>query len=204
MDTKYIALSFDDGPSNVTSSVLDILERFDVPATFFLIGENVVEEKKSTMARQIALGCELCNHSLTHSHMPELTADEVALEITETTRRIETLAGVTPKFFRPPFIETNDIMYDVIDMPFICGIDSVDWDSATTVEKRIENVLSQVVPGAIILMHDFDDNTQTVKALPTIISELKEQGYEFVTISKLFEVYGVDPKVKGKIWSIVC
>lgn len=204
MADKYIALSFDDGPSNVTPQILDILEKEGIPATFFLIGENVVEARKDTMARQLSLGCELCNHSLTHSHMPELSGDEIKMEINETTRRIENLAGVTPKFFRPPFIDVNDTMYDVIDLPFICGLDSVDWDSATSVDMRIDNVLSKVTPGTIILMHDFTDNHKTVAALPSIIGGLKAQGYTFVTISKLFEAYGVDPKVKNKIWSVVC
>ena len=205
--SKYIALTFDDGPSNVTSKVLDILEGYGIPGTFFLIGDNIGsparDEARALMTRQISLRCELCNHSLTHSHMPTLSAKSIADEISTTTARIKDVTGTTPAFFRPPFIDVNDDMYDTIDLPFICGVDSIDWDSNTSVQQRIDNIMAGARDGAIILMHDFTDNNKTVEALPTVIDNLREQGYRFVTVSELFRVKGVDPNVKGKIWSYV-
>lgn len=205
MEKKYIALTFDDGPSNVTNEILDILESNGIPGTFFLIGENIenFSDASLIMNRQIAMGCELCNHSYTHSDMTTLDADVIVKEISDTTGLIKSIAGKTPAFFRPPFISVNDTMHDVIDLPFICGLDSKDWDGNTTSDDRISNILSGVEDGTIILMHDFTDNSKTVAALPRVVSELKSRGYEFVTLSKLFEIKGVNPDKRGFIWSVV-
>lgn len=201
MSKKLVALSFDDGPSNVTESILDILKKNNAVGTFFLIGENIKPEAASIIKREVNEGHEICNHSLTHSHMTTLSSDEIISEINKTTSLIKEYAGVEPKFFRPPFIDVNSTMYDVIDLPFICGHDSIDWDSNTSVEGRISNVKAGARDGVIVLMHDFTDNVKTVEALPSIIEFFKTEGYEFVTISKLFELKGINPEVKGKIWS---
>lgn len=204
---KLVALTFDDGPSNVTEAVLDILQENNIPGTFFLIGEHITEESRPIMERQIAMGCELNNHSLTHSHMTELSANEIAEEIRITTEKIISVTGKAPQFFRPPFIDVNDVMYEVIDLPFICGADSLDWDSNVTADERVRNVLDAAEDGVIVLMHDFTDNYNTVEALPRIIDGLRSMGFEFVTLSKLFEIKGVDPvsdpASRGKLWSLV-
>ncbi|MCQ2528836.1 MAG: polysaccharide deacetylase family protein [Saccharofermentans sp.] len=203
MGNKIVALTFDDGPSNVTEQILDILDANGIKGTFFLIGNNITSASESIVVRQVKGGHELCNHSLTHSHMNTLEADVIKDEIAATTARIKAISGKEPAFFRPPFIDVNDTMFEVIDLPFICGIDSVDWDGNTSVEKRVYNVMSQVEDGAIVLMHDFTDNVKTVKALPQIISKLRGEGYEFVTVSQLFEKKGVAVKKSNKIWSVV-
>lgn len=200
---KLVALSFDDGPSNVTEKVLDILEENNVVGTFFLIGNQVTPDVKKTMERQIDLGCEIANHSFTHNVMSKMSAETIKDEIDHTSKVIKDLVGVDVKFFRPPFIELSDTMYDTIPFPFICGIDSRDWDESTSAEERIENVLNNATDGAIFLMHDLENNDKTVEALPRIINGLKEQGYDFATISEIFEAKGVDPNVKHKLWSTV-
>lgn len=200
---KIMALTFDDGHSDTTPKILDILEEHGVVASFFLVGENISEETKPIIERQLALGCELCNHSYTHSDMTKLTAEEVRNEISSTSAKIKELSGVEPKFFRPPFILVNDIMEDNIDLPMICGIDSLDWNDQTPVEARVFKATDGNKNGAIILMHDFCHNSKTLEALPTIIKTMKKRGYEFVTVSELFKQKGVDPHVKGKLWSVV-
>ena len=78
-----------------------------------------------------------------------------------------------------------------------------DWESSTSASQRVNSVLSSAKDGDIILLHDFQGNSQTVDALPQIIEGLKNQGYTFVTVSELFEKKGVNPNVEYKIWSNV-
>lgn len=200
---KLVALTFDDGPSNITEKVLDILEKEQIVATFFLIGNLIREEKRATIQREVSLGCEIANHSFTHSDMSKMDAETIQEEIAKTTKLIREYSGTEPHFFRPPYIALSDTMYDNIKLPFICGADSRDWDPATSADDRINNVLSKVTDGSLVLMHDLADNENTVKALPIIIKKLKEKGYRFATASQIFKEKGIDPNVPHKMWSNV-
>ena len=200
---KLVALTFDDGPSNITEKVLDILEENQIVGTFFLIGEQVTPETKATLQRQLDLGCEIANHSFTHSHMDKFSPEEIRTEIAKTSDVIREMVQVETLFFRPPYISLSDDMYDNIDMPFICGLDSRDWDAPVTAQERIDNVLNGVKDGTLVLMHDMQDNQKTLDALPVIIRELRERGYRFVTASQIFEEKGIDPHVPHKLWSNV-
>lgn len=202
-DKKLVALTFDDGPSNITEKVLDILEQNGIVGTFFLIGELVTPEKKPILERQLAMGCEIANHSFTHSDMSKMSAETIKEEIDKTSAVIRDLVNVETKFFRPPYILLSDTMYDTIPMPFICGLDSRDWDPNSTTQDRINNVVNGVQDGSLVLMHDMKDNQKTLEALPIIIKTLKEQGYDFATASQIFEAKGIDPKVPHKMWSCV-
>lgn len=201
MCKKLVAITFDDGHSNVTEKMLDILEENGITATFFLVGNNVTEATKPILERQMRLGCEIANHSLTHSHMSGFTADEVRAEIEATNRKIVEMGGNEPRFFRPPYIDVSDTMFETIDLPFICGTIAEDWIPEVSAEARVNNVMKLVKDGAIVLLHDFTDNNQTVEALPEIIKRLKAQNYDFVTVSQLFEAKEINPHVKGKIWT---
>jgi peptidoglycan/xylan/chitin deacetylase (PgdA/CDA1 family) len=201
---KLVALTFDDGPNtSTTPKVLDKLEKHGVVASFFLIGEFVTDSTKPMVKREIELGCEICNHSWSHPYMDKLAPEQIKREVEDTDRLIRSLTGKAPAFFRPPFIVVSDEMYETIDLPFICGINCQDWDPNVTAAKRIDLILSNVKDGDIILLHDLKDNPNTVDALDAIITGLKEQGYTMVTISKLFELKGINPRVKRKLWSNV-
>ena len=201
--TKMVALTFDDGTSSTTSEVLDILDRYDVVATFFLIGNQVNSNTASIMQRQINMGCELACHSYTHSDMSNMSAYDIQNEINWTTSAIKNTVNYDVKFFRPPYLATSNTMYQNIDLSFIQGIGCNDWESSVSASQRANTVLSNVKDGSIVLLHDFQGNTNTVQALPTIIEGLKNQGYTFVTVSQLFEYKGVNPNVEYKIWSNV-
>ena len=200
---KLVALTFDDGPSNITEKVLDILEENNIVGTFFLIGKQVTPDKKATMERQLALGCEIANHSFTHSDMSKLSAEEIREEINKTSAVIRETVNVETRFFRPPFISLSDTMYDTIELSFICGLDSRDWDPATTAQDRIDRVLENACDGAIFLMHDLESNQNTLDALPEIIRGLKDKGYGFATVTQIFAAKGINPDVKHKMWSTV-
>ncbi len=200
MAKKLCALTFDDGPNtDTTPLVLEKLRKYDITATFFIVGNNIDEDSEQVVKKAADMGCEICNHSRTHSAMPELSAEDIRAEIEFTSGEIKRITGKRPKFFRPPYIAVNSTMYENIDLTFIAGIGAEDWLPEVTAEERAEKILAQIKDGAVILLHDMSGNTPTVEALDIIIPALKEE-YEFVTVSKLFELSGVTPK-KGIVYS---
>ena len=203
--SKLIALSFDDGPNDITTpKVLDVLEEFNVPASFFVIGQNINEKTAKQMTRAISLGCEIQNHSFTHAFMTQLSDEVIAEEIRKTDELIEKYTGTRPWLFRPPFINHNELMHQIIGQTFICGVGCEDWIPERTVQERYQAVMSQVKDGDILLLHDFPGNDNTVEALRMLIPDLKKQGYEFVTVTELFKRKGIRPSANsGQLYSNV-
>lgn len=201
-DEKIIALTFDDGPDEVfTPQVLDILKKNDVKATFFLVGENL-KQNKEIVKRQFEEGHEIGNHTYTHINVAKSGYDKVYEEITKTQEEIKEITGVEPKLFRPPYRAMSRNMCDIIknkNMNIILwsNLDPRDWSNpgvysiVNTIESKVEN-------GNIILLHDYNNlrnsKSQTIQALESVIPYLKEQGYKFVTISELIE--NLDKKEK--------
>ena len=190
-----IALTFDDGPNTViTPQVLDILEKEGIVASFFLIAKNITPESAGVARRAKAMGCDIENHTVTHPFLNQLSVEEIMKEVDGCTEKIIEITGEAPKFFRPPFIAVSREMYDNIDMTFICGVGCEDWVPEVTAEQRAERVLANAADGQIVLLHDMQWNQYTVEALKTIIPELKKRGYDFVTVSQLFERKNVTPR----------
>lgn len=209
---KLVALTFDDGPNvTLTAAVLDKLEQHEVPASFFLIGQNITEEARPVLERAAELGCEFENHSFGFASLTGLTPEEITTSVDDTTAAIEAFTNTTPVFFRPPNLAIDQQMYDLIDYPFAGGIVGGDFPAEfggnPTVEAVTNTVLTQVQDGSIILLHDVQpslDPQPTPPALDEIIPELKRQGYEFVTLQQLFERRGVDPNSQqDAIWNSV-
>ncbi len=196
-----IALTFDDGPNTViTPQVLDLLEEHGILASFFLIAQNITPESAEVVRRAKAMGCDIENHTLTHPFMDKLSLEEIRKEVDTCTEKIVAITGEEPKFFRPPFIAVSKEMYDNIDMTFICGAGCEDWVPTVTAQQRAERVLANAEDGQIVLLHDMQWNQNTVDALKTIIPELKKRGYEFVTVTQLFERKNVTPQ-RGWLYS---
>lgn len=149
------------------------------------------------------MGCELANHSYNHVDMSNYSASDIRNQINWTQSAIENTVGVTPKFFRPPYLGISNTMYQNIDLTFIQGIVTQDYDSSISVSQIVNNAVNNVSDGSIVLLHDFQGNSKTVQALPTIIQRLKSQGYSFVTVSQLFEYKGINPNQDYKIFSNV-
>lgn len=202
-EKKVVALTFDDGPNTTTTNeVLDVLEKYGITASFFLIGNNINDESAKSVKRAYDMGCEIGNHSKSHSDMTKMTEEEILEEIEYTNEKVIEITGEAPTFFRPPFIAVSPTMIDCIEMPFISGYGANDWVEKYTAEHRAKLVIRQVRDGAIILLHDSQGNSQTVAALDIIIPELQSQGYEFVTISEVFERKNKTPQPHdGRIYS---
>lgn len=204
-EKKYIALTFDDGPNTTTTNeVLDVLEQYGIKGSFFLIGNNINDESAKSVKRAYDMGCDIGNHSKSHPYMNELSVEEINEEIDYVSERIVEITGEAPKFFRPPYIAINNTMYDAIDLTFISGFGCNDWDDKVTAERRAKIIIRQAQDGGIILLHDAQGNSKTVEALHTIIPELQAQGYEFVTLTELFEIKGVKLSADdGNLYSFV-
>lgn len=188
-----IAITFDDGPNATTTmEVLDILEKYQVRASFFLIGTNINDDSAKSVKRAFDLGCDIENHSKTHSYMDKMTADEIKDEVAYVNDKVKEITGTTPKFFRPPYIAVNSTMYDNIDMTFISGYGCNDWDDKVTAEYRAKYLEKKAADGVIFLLHDAEGNSKTVEALDKAIPILLEKGFQFATISELFELKGVE------------
>lgn len=189
-----IALSFDDGPNDVTTpQVLNILEEFQVPASFFVIGQNINDETAKQMTRAISLGCEIQNHSFTHGFMTKMSKEEIEEEIRKTDEIIEKYTGTRPWMFRPPFIDVNPAMHETIGHTFICGVGCFDWEPQRSAQERYDILMASVKDGDIVLLHDLMGNDNTVEALRMIIPELHKRGFKLVTVSELYRLKGIKP-----------
>ena len=191
-DKKQIALTFDDGPHpRLTPRILEILARYNVPATFFMVGQNVLNYPDA--ARQvIQAGHEVGNHTFTHPHIAGLSEQAIMDEIGKCEDALEELCEYRPHLLRTPqgaltpSLERCLLHEDYILV--LWSLDTRDWDNKSTA-CVVEAVLNRVQAGDIILMHDYiGHNSKTPEALEKIIPALLSQGYEFVTVSALLGV----------------
>lgn len=190
---KLIAMTFDDGPSQTTmAEVLDLLKKYDARATFFIIGRKVNEDTLPVLQRALAEGHELANHGFNHVHMPELTEEEIVSEFEDCQKVVRDSLGVELYYFRPPFGKADDRMFRLIPAPFIlCGASGADGRKLVNdAQFRAERFMGKVYEGCIGLLHCFEGNVETVKALETILPQLQAQGYRLVTLTQLYRLCG--------------
>lgn len=193
-DKKYIALTFDDGPSSYSSDILSILKKNGVKATFFNLGNRA----NATSATVMEDGNEVASHTYAHKNLPECDRDTLRSEITTASDSIEEASGVRPQMIRAPYGAFTSAEWaragDLISCNVLWNIDTLDW-KLPGASAIIDEVLSGAYNGAIVLMHDGGgDRSQDVKALDRIIKGLKADGYELVTVSELMELDGRFPE----------
>jgi peptidoglycan/xylan/chitin deacetylase (PgdA/CDA1 family) len=184
---RRIALTFDDGPSPYTSRILDVLEREQVPATFFVLGENVAGHE-DLLSRMLADGDVIGNHSFTHVDLSKASSAELT-QIDDTQNTIRAATGFTPCLLRPPYGRTSKKLLGALERRHLTStlwsVNPQDFLRPGTAKIR-QRVLAGVKPGSIILTHDGGgDRSQTVAAIPSIVRTLKARGYTFVTVTDL-------------------
>jgi peptidoglycan/xylan/chitin deacetylase (PgdA/CDA1 family) len=189
-DGREIALTFDDGPGPYTPQLLDVLERTHVRATFFAIGRMLQYFGAST-AREIRDGDVIGDHTETHPEMARLSARDQHEELFEQIARVELLGGSRPVLFRPPYGSFNSTtMRELHTLKLLMVLWSVDTDDYEQpgAEAIVQRALQGAHPGAIVLMHDAGGTrTQTIAALPIIISRLRAEHYRLVTVPQLLK-----------------
>ena len=206
-DPHKLALTFDDGPDPVwTPKILDVLKKYNVKGTFFVIGEEA-QNNIGLLQRYVREGQEIGNHTFTHPDISEISQRQLELELNWTERLFAAETGVQPLYFRPPYSidqepDTNDEAapaYRIQQMGYtIIGdkIDTDDWSEhphkspleiTDSVLQQLDEMKTRTwMQGSIILLHDGGGNRQaTVDALPVLITTLRAKGYEFVPVSEL-------------------
>lgn len=190
VDGSYIAMTFDDGPSEkLTPKLLNLLAAHHIKATFFVIGQNAAEYPE-LVRRAAREGHEIANHSWSHPSLGKMSDEAVRRELQKTDDAIKSATGVRPTLMRPPYGSItdrqkkwihNDFGYQVI----IWDVDPLDWKrpGPTVVCNRI---LKETRPGSIVLAHDIHPGT--IEAMPATLDQLEAKGFKFVTVSELIRM----------------
>lgn len=190
---KLIALTFDDGPHPVyTPKVLDILKQYNAHATFFQVGNRMVQYPQ-IVQQVVQAGHELGNHSMNHPYENKIGFEQMRTEIIQAEEIIQKYQPNKPKFYRPPggYID-NSLLNELQQREYKVVLwsyhqDTEDWSMPGT-ETIADQVISQARSGDIVLLHDGGGNrSQTVEALKIILPTLKKEGYQFVSMSELLK-----------------
>lgn len=193
--TRMLALTFDDVPDpRFTPQLLDVLRKYHVKATFFVVGSRA-EKHPELVARIIREGHVIGNHSYNHPEFGKLGMNEFRIQIIRTENIISALAGYKPRLIRPPY---GDISEPQLKWAKVHGyklvnwnVDSLDWRGLSKAQVR-NNIVAHAGKGAIILQHGGGgkgSNLQgTIQALPEVITIMRKRGYTFVTIPYMLQV----------------
>jgi peptidoglycan-N-acetylglucosamine deacetylase len=192
VDGPQLAITFDDGPHPThTPRLLDMLKERGIKATFYVLGQRVVEHPE-IVRRMVDEGHEIGNHTWNHPALTKISASRIASEINRTTEAIENAVGVRPTTFRPPYGATNQSINKRLNDEFgltvaMWSVDPQDWKYRNA--PRVSNhIATHGKPGAIILAHDI--HASTIDAMPAALDALIGQGYKFATVSELIELEG--------------
>ncbi len=191
---KCVALTFDDGPHpKYTPQILEILDKYNAKATFFLIGKNA-KAYPDIVIEEYTRGHEIGNHTYSHPDLKKISATEFLEEIQKASDVIFEITGTSPILFRPPGgYLNNDIVKEVLACDSKAVLwswrqDTRDW-ACPSADCIFSNVIENLRDGDIILFHDYNSGkSPTPAALEKILSELSEAGYRFVTVSELMSI----------------
>jgi endo-1,4-beta-xylanase len=171
----YVGLTYDDGPTGSTGTLLNTLRNNGARATMFNIGQKV-QQNPSAAASQISAGMWVGNHSWTHPHLTQMSQAQMQSELSQTQNAIRSATGTTPRLFRPPYGETNGTLKSVEASlgltEIIWDVDSQDWNGAST--AAIVQAAGRLNNGQVILMHDGIQNT--INAIPQIMANLNSRN----------------------------
>jgi len=184
-----VALSYDDGPSSNTASILETLEKYGAHATFFMVGENI-DLHPDWVKMVYESGNEVANHTVNHKNLNTLSAEDIRKEVENNQSKLNSTLGLDKKYLvRPPYGNTNDTVKATVEHPMILWwVDTLDWKSKDP-DAVLEEVKKATKDGAIILMHDL--YATTAEATKKVVPWLKEQGYQICSVSEMFAARGV-------------
>lgn len=182
--TPCVALTYDDGPSDLTPGILDALDERRASATFFAMGEKA-KKFAATLQRMVGEGHQAENHSWNHPALTKLTDAQVASQLRDTTAALEQASGQSVTMFRPPYGDYNARVLAIARMPAILwDVDTEDYKGIAD-DVLIERAVTQPRAGSIVLQHDIHQNTG--RTAGAICDGLLDRGFTIVTIEKLFD-----------------
>ena len=185
---KYVALTFDDGPSRFTKEIIDLLKKYEYNATFFVLGNKLNVDYTDILKESINNGNEIGIHGFSHKSFTRLKTEALEEEITKSKKYVYNLTEYMPNLVRPPYGNINNNIRNLNLGPYILwNNDTLDWKLRDT-KKIYERLINSIEENNIILMHD--TYLTTYKALELILPYLKENNYEVVTVSTLFSKNG--------------
>ena len=192
-----LALTFDDGPSEWTPRVLELLGEHDAHATFFVIGARIREQPKM-LAQIVEAGHEVGSHTLTHPRLTEISDEEVRAEVAAGAAAVQHVLGEPSRLFRAPgFYADERVLKIVSDLGLeavFADVNPEDWRPGMSSHAIFSRVFGAIRDGSIVDLHDGyppgptrsrDDCTPTVEALGHLLPCLVDEGYELVTVSEL-------------------
>lgn len=186
---KFIALTYDDGPSMYTTYLLDALEEHNAKATFFVVG-NRIEKHRDTVKRMEHLNMEISSHTFNHDLLTKLDETGIQNTMNQTDNALLEIIGHGADLMRPVEGAVNDLVQATVNKPIIrWDVDTLDWKLKDT-QAIVDHVLQNVTDGCIVLMHDIYPTT--IEASKILIPKLQEMGYQLVTIPELAKARGVE------------
>lgn len=186
---KYVALTFDDGPSSFTEEIVDLLQKYNYNATFFVLGNKLNLNYKDILKKSIKNGNEIGVHGYSHRSFTKMRQATMEEEITKTKKYIKNLTGYESTLVRPPYGNITKTIKNYNLGPYILwNNDTLDW-KLRDANKISSRLINSIEDKSIILMHD--TYLTTFKALEIILPYLKENNYVVTTVSKIYELNGI-------------
>ena len=188
---KTVCLTFDDAPDiKYTSGILDVLKKYKVKASFFIVGMRV--EKLPGLTRRIhEEGHLILNHTWQHYDLTTISPEVLSEEIVSTEEKIYEVTGKRPALMRPPYGAVDKTVVGLTDRlgyrVVLWSVNTFDWLEKTK-DNIVKNVLDNVRPGDIFLLHSYENKRPTLEALPIIIEELRARGYEFENLAEILDI----------------
>lgn len=183
-DKPMVCLTFDDGPSEYTNEILDLLVEYNAKATFFEVGINT-DGHEDAVRRELELGMQLGNHTWSHQDLGSISEEDALEEINKGKERLYEITGEYPTVLRPPYGSLNGKAY-LVDVPIITwSVDTLDWESRDADAVMDAIFAEDTLDGKCILMHSLYGST--VEALRRLLPWLSENGFQCVTVSEMAE-----------------
>lgn len=194
---KAIALTYDDGPSANTNTILNTLKKNNALATFFVVGNRVSSYDKQ-LKKAYNMGCQIGNHSWNHGWYGQMNSMQISSQISKCNNAVKKQTGKAPVICRTPGGDQSSKVRNAVGMPVILwSIDTRDWETQSA-SKTYSSVMNNAYDGAVVLMHDL--YKPTAEASKRIIPELISKGYQLVTIEELRLIKGYKLK-PGRVYT---
>lgn len=206
-NSRLIAFTFDDGPTDKTDALLDVFESFNeknpdfiARATLFTIGSKISREYSQVLERAVSMKFELGNHTFTHTDLTTLTDEKIIEELSETDKALKTFDGKEIHLVRPAGGHADNRVLSTYRSTFInwtTSLDTSDWENSVTENDIYDTVSKNLCEGGIVLMHQGCD--KTINAVKRLLPDLKARGFQVVSVSELIKFYDIKAEI-GKLY----